>query len=299
MNNTHEFKISREALEARIRSLEEQARFTYDILEMAGALGDFQTSINKLHGPAEILEETSSRIETLVTFLAAAFYLVDEANSDFVPALCKPVEHQKTIAAEIAYLIENGIFALALRENRPMTVYSRDKRFRLVLHGLATSSRTRGMFIGLMSRTERNISGILLSLLSIILKNCANAIESFELYRLFREADRRNKEFAAFLPYTVFEAKASGAISFINDAVYEQFGLTLPPSSLFTLFADVEHPRLKETIARALAPDPPPRLSCRLQAMRADASLFAVELLLGPVFLDKARTAIRGVIQGA
>jgi len=43
------------------------------------------------------------------------------------------------------------------------------------------------MFIGVLHRADKNISCIVLALLSIILKHCANAIESFELYRLLRD----------------------------------------------------------------------------------------------------------------
>ncbi|QJT08652.1 GAF domain-containing protein [Oceanidesulfovibrio marinus] len=176
---------SRRELEDRIRTLEEQARLTLDILEMASSLGDFQTSINKLHEPNQILAETAERISRFVSFHATAFYLVDEDNNDFVLASCEPSIHEEIIRREVSHLIDTGIFAMAIRENRPITVYSQDGNHRLVLHVLATSSRVRGMFIGLTTRTERSISSILLALLSIVLKNCANAIESFELYQFF------------------------------------------------------------------------------------------------------------------
>jgi predicted RNA-binding protein with RPS1 domain len=179
-------RLSREDLEGRVKSLEEQARFTLDILEMASTLGDFQTSINKLHEPSEILRETLGRVESLIHFKATAFLLVDEVTNDFVMNVCTPAKYKEYFDGEVVQLIDNGIFSLAIRENRPITVYSRDKKYRMVLQVLATSSRTRGMFLGLMSRKDKNISAILLSLLTIILKNCANAIESFELYRLLR-----------------------------------------------------------------------------------------------------------------
>ncbi len=174
-------------LETRIQHLEEQARVTLDILEMAATLGDFQTSINKLHEPSEILRETTERVRQFIPFLGMAFYLVEEDTSDFVLSLCDPPRYWQLISEEISRLIDAGIFSMALRENRPITVYSQDKKYRLILHALATSSRTRGMFVGVRGRDERNVSAIMLSLMTIVLKHCANAIESFELYRLFRE----------------------------------------------------------------------------------------------------------------
>jgi PAS domain-containing protein len=206
------------SLEQRLRHLEEQARFTLDVLEMASTLGDFQTCINKLHEPTALLEETILRIGELVHFSASAFYLVDENSSDFALSLCSPVMFRDMLDAEVQHLIDNGVFALAVRENRPVTVYSRDNMYRLVLHVLATSSRTRGMFVGVMSKGERNLSGILMSLLSIVLKHCANAIESFELYRLFRQGDRDQYQFAESLPLPVVELSGTGEVLFANAA---------------------------------------------------------------------------------
>ncbi|MFV0348399.1 MAG: histidine kinase [Halodesulfovibrio sp.] len=206
------------SLEQRLRHLEEQARFTLDVLEMASTLGDFQTCINKLHEPTALLEETILRIGELVHFSASAFYLVDENSSDFALSLCSPAMFRDMLDAEVQHLIDNGVFALAVRENRPVTVYSRDNMYRLVLHVLATSSRTRGMFVGVMSKGERNLSGILMSLLSIVLKHCANAIESFELYRLFRQGDRDQYQFAESLPLPVVELSDTGEVLFANAA---------------------------------------------------------------------------------
>ncbi len=190
MSEKRKTTTSRKELEDRIRTLEEQARLTLDILEMASSLGDFQPSINKLHEPDQILAETCKRISRFVSFHATAFYLVDEPTNDFILRMCEPTVHEEVVRREVAHLIDTGIFAMAIRENRPITVYSQDGNHRLVLHVLATSSRVRGMFVGLTTRAERSISSILLALLSIVLKNCANAIESFELYKFFYQNHR-------------------------------------------------------------------------------------------------------------
>ncbi len=224
MDNMHSSSESN-GLEQRLRHLEEQARFTLDVLEMASTLGDFQTCINKLHEPTALLEETIHRIGELVHFTASAFYLVDEASSDFGLTLCEPALFRTQLDDEVQHLIDNGVFALAVRENRPITVYSRDNKYRMVLHVLATSSRTRGMFVGVMSKGERNLSGILLSLLSIVLKHCANAIESFELYRLFRQRDRDQREYVDSLPGLVVESDMHGIVCYANTMAH-QAGVT-------------------------------------------------------------------------
>lgn len=215
------------SLEQRLRHLEEQARFTLDVLEMASTLGDFQTSINKLHEPTALLEETIHRIGELIHFSASAFYLVDENSSDFALSFCVPPAFRSQLDTEVQLLIDNGVFALAVRENRPITVYSRDNQYRLVLHVLATTSRTRGMFVGVMSKGERNLSGILMSLLSIVLKHCANAIESFELYRLFRLGDREQRGFVDSLPVAVLETNAEGVLTYANNDARGMMPLTV------------------------------------------------------------------------
>ncbi len=215
----------RDELEKRLKNLERQARFTYDVLEMASTLGDFQTNINQLQEPDDILRETTARIQGFIPFLTTAYYLVDENTQDFILALCLPKEQQTFIEHEVNHLIENGIFSLALRENRPIHVHSQNGKQRLVLHSLATSSRTRGMFVGLLGRTERTVSGLVISLLSIILKNCANALESFELYRLFRRNEQRYRELADFLPHTLFETDFQGVVQFVSQNVRNQLGL--------------------------------------------------------------------------
>lgn len=174
---------SRKELEARITYLEEINRFTIDALEMAASLGDFQTSINKLQEPSAILKETASRVQRLIPFQAAAFYLADE-NSNFHFADCEPVREKEALREEVEFLIDNGTFAWALRENRMVAVSSKDFQSQMVLHVLATYSRIRGLFVGILQPGEKNIPEVSVALLSIILLNSANALESFELYRM-------------------------------------------------------------------------------------------------------------------
>lgn len=183
-------------LEERIQYLEEVNRFTMDALEMAASLGDFQPNISKLEDVPVILKETRSRINRLIRLLAVTFFLVDEDTNDFYLADADPQNYGPYIKEEINFLIENGTFAWALREKRPVVVSSKNQNKQLILHIMATSSRTRGMFVGLVEKEKNNINDISLSLLSIILLNSSNALESFELYKMMREINKnlRKKE---------------------------------------------------------------------------------------------------------
>jgi PAS domain S-box-containing protein len=180
----------KEYLEKRIEHLEEIGRFTLDALEMAASLGDFQPSINKLQEPSIILGETRLRIQRLMQFVATAFYLVDEETNDFKLEEVEPRDHIGYIEQEVDHLIEIGTFAWALREKRPVIVSTRDLKKQLILHVMATSSRIRGMFIGLIEKDTFGIPDISLSLLSIVLLNSSNALESFELYNMVKEINK-------------------------------------------------------------------------------------------------------------
>ena len=195
-------------LEERIQYLEEINRFVLDALEMAASLGDFQTSINKLQEPFFILHETRSRIQRLIQFQALAFFFVDETDNDFFLASCEPEDYSSYVKNEVDFLIDNGTFAWTLREKRPVIVSSKNHKRQIVLHVMATSSRVRGIFIGLLGKGKTNISDMSLSLLSIIILNSSNALESFELYKMIREINENLEKKENYR--TLFEAAPDG-----------------------------------------------------------------------------------------
>jgi signal transduction histidine kinase/ActR/RegA family two-component response regulator len=162
-------------------------RVTWDVLEMAACLGDFQTSVRHVHDTSAILRETRACVQKLIPFEASTFFIVNEANSEFLLADCEPETYRQFLQDEMDFLINNAMFAWASREKRAVIVSSRDYQKRLVLHVMATSSRTRGMFMGMLAQGERDIPHICLSLLSIVMLNSANALESYELYRTIEE----------------------------------------------------------------------------------------------------------------
>jgi len=83
-------------------------------------------------------------------------------------------------------MIEQGYFAWAIREKRGVVISSKNHSRKFVLHVIATYSRIRGMFIGLLPAKDSKIPDTSLTLLSIVLLNTANALESLEFYSLLR-----------------------------------------------------------------------------------------------------------------
>lgn len=176
-----------EQLKARIEYLEENGRLIQNGLEMALSLGDFQENINKGDAAEYILQEAEKRIRYLIPFEANAFYLMDQDQPDFSLSFCEPSGKKQFMADQVDYMIENGFFAWAIRERRGITIASHDRSRQLMLHLIATSSRIRGMFVGLLPDEENIIPDKSHSLVSFILLNTANALESLEYHRLLRD----------------------------------------------------------------------------------------------------------------
>ena len=171
---------------ARIEYLEENRRLIQNALEMALSLGDFQENINKGYGPENILRETEKRVRYLIPFEANAFYLVDQDKSDFALSVCEPSDKNQFLEDQVNYMIDKGFFAWAIRERRGVTISSHDHSKQLMLHVIATYSRIRGMFVGVLPDKKNIIPDKSMTVLSIILLNTANALESLEFYQLLR-----------------------------------------------------------------------------------------------------------------
>ncbi|MEX1347680.1 MAG: ATP-binding protein [Desulfobacterales bacterium] len=176
-----------ENLQARIKYLEENGRLIQNGLEMALSLGDFQENINKGYDTEYILREAEKRIQYLTPFDASAFYLTDQSQSDFIFSLCEPPEKKQFIEDQIGYMIDKGFFTWAMGEKRGITISSHDHSRQLMLHVIATASRIRGMYVGLLPDKKTIIPDKSKTLVSFILLNTANALESLDYHQLLRD----------------------------------------------------------------------------------------------------------------
>lgn len=173
--------------ESRIRRLEELQQWFHKALEIGAGLGDFQAGVNQGMGSAAILAETRVRLQQLFDFKVIAFLLVDESDNTFDLNDCEPASLREYVQGEVDHHIEEGTFAWALNQTRAALTKTRDKRYTLVLHALATRSRVRGMFVGLLDDEIIEVKEAALSLFSMIFSNTANALESCELYQFVNE----------------------------------------------------------------------------------------------------------------
>ncbi|MFH1984659.1 MAG: PAS domain S-box protein [Pseudomonadota bacterium] len=112
-------------------------------------------------------------------------------------------------------MIEKGLVAWAIREKKGVTIPSLDFSDQVLLHIIATNSRIRGMFVGLFSDQADSVPDISRDLISIVMRNTGNALESIEHYerikteKLLRESKERIEAILFSIPtgIVIFDAK--------------------------------------------------------------------------------------------
>lgn len=178
----------------RIDFLEKQAQRQLFILDLLASLGELQHSASMRKDPAGIFSATRAHLKRLIDFEALAFFMVDESTSEFVLTEFEPESEKLPIQSEIDFQIENGTFAWALNQNRPVIVKATQFDKTLILHVLATGVRTRGMFVGIISADQYAVIDAISYPLSIILQNTSNSLESAALYKLIFEQNKNLEE---------------------------------------------------------------------------------------------------------
>jgi signal transduction histidine kinase/ActR/RegA family two-component response regulator len=181
---------TRQQLVKRVEYLEENRRYIHSALETALSISDFPSDLHAPTGPEDIVNEASKRIGELISFEAKALYLVNEEGADFRLLQCVPQECETSLKAEVNWMIDKGFFAWALRERRGVTISSRDQSREILFHVIATYSRIRGMLVGILPGPNATIPDTSRTLLSILLRNTANALESHELYKMMRNQNQ-------------------------------------------------------------------------------------------------------------
>jgi PAS domain S-box-containing protein len=169
--------------QAQIKTLEVEKETALQALRAAASLGHFATSYTKYPSHIPILAEMAARVREMIKLAAVAVYLVDETTNDFTLAFSDGAGSGFDPEAEIAELIKDQTFAFALGLNRTSFATARDGSSQILLHPLSTLSRTRGMIVALLAQPKRTITDITLALFTVVANACAQALESFELYR--------------------------------------------------------------------------------------------------------------------
>jgi PAS domain S-box-containing protein len=177
-------------LEEQVAHLTKERQTLLSATEMAGNLSNFQVSVNKMDDPLAILRTTASRAHMFISFKAVSFYLVNESDSSFNQAYCDSEEFAAYFEREVDAFIDDSTFAWALKRRKPIIVASTNGIDHIVLHSLQTSSRTRGMFVGVLDQDKKEITDVALFLFTAAMSSAADGLESFELYRQIKNVNR-------------------------------------------------------------------------------------------------------------
>ena len=154
------------------------------------SLGSFETSLNQLESPILILKETKDKIHKFFHLDSLCFFLVNEKNSDLTTALFQP-DGSKFIWEKILEdLIQNRFIFQAISSQKPVLISATDQNKSFIVHALATKSRTRGIFLGVLNGNY-DFPPLSQLLFSMIMFSCAHMLESFELYT---EIKRKNSQ---------------------------------------------------------------------------------------------------------
>ena len=158
---------------------------------MVLSLEDFYAEVGGDNYSLEtLLPEAKRRIDAIFPFEVLAFYMVDESDFSFQPAFSYPQDLSDIIQQEVAFMIDEGYFAWAIRERRGVVLSSRDHSRRYLLQVITNHNQVKGMFGGLLPVGQTALPDTAMTLLSIILLHVANASESMAYTCLLKNQSR-------------------------------------------------------------------------------------------------------------
>ena len=187
-------KTDTKELKDRIKYLEKENQWFFSAMEMIASMGDIHRDIPRSTDPSFIFSMARRYLNQLLNLKSLAFFLIHEKDNSFYLASGESDEENGRFQVELDHQVENGTFAWALKQNRPLLVESELFKNKLFLHVLGTRSRIKGMVMGCLSRKISKIPPEMGHLISIILHNTANALENGGLYKLLSEQNKNLEE---------------------------------------------------------------------------------------------------------
>lgn len=186
--------MEQEGENVRIGYLEKLARSNLFELGLLASLGELQHDAILAGDTPRILELCQEHLKRLMDFQVLSFFMVREDDSMFALTSVDPEIEKSRIDKEIEEQIENGSFAWAVNQNRPVVVTSKSYGKSLILHVLGTKSRVRGMFAGVLKKEDSNINESALYPLSIILQSTSYALEGTALNKMISDQNKNLEE---------------------------------------------------------------------------------------------------------
>jgi hypothetical protein len=149
-----------------------------DLLALFSAIEHFRRELHEQQTPTDILRVTARYISGLRIFRAQGFWLINPADLNFEQQLCVPPSQAERLKQIVDAEIKSGRFATALRQNTEMffDLGTPEKPEYAALHAMVLSSRSVGMFCGLLGPGKPPNHEISFSLLSLLLGSSADAL---------------------------------------------------------------------------------------------------------------------------
>jgi len=176
----------------RVRYLEESNQRFTSILEMLASSSEFQGDLSRAKDAAGIFKATTGQLRRLFSFESMGF-LDSQPDGSFELVVSDPVGTGVTLQALVEIRMMDGTFAWALNRNQAVFVPT-DTGETLLLQVVATQSRVRGMFVGLLPGSSAAMGAASLNALSIVLYSSAYALESTTLYSMLRDHTQHLEE---------------------------------------------------------------------------------------------------------
>ncbi|WP_085815337.1 ATP-binding protein [Citrifermentans pelophilum] len=182
-----------EPIENQVRKLQERVNFLEETnlnylktLDVLTACSDFQSDIYRQKEPSFVIRAVFGQLKRLIPFTTLAMLGIEE-DASFTLTVCDPEFSCGEMINEVDARVQDGTFAWAVNQNHPVIVPTLSGTDTLVLHVLATNSRIRGMFMGILPGSHLSAEVSTLNALSSILINTAYAVENSELYDMLQE----------------------------------------------------------------------------------------------------------------
>lgn len=153
--------------------------FMHDGISSVVAVSNDLLSLNKENTVDDVLDLLSEKLKILDYFDSFAFYKIKDLI-DFEQSFCYPESAQQLIEQDVEQHINNGTFAWALNNTRPVVVSGPSSGYNQVLVSLSTKRRIHGMFIA-NAKDKGDVSGVTLDILQLILSITVFSIDNLQL----------------------------------------------------------------------------------------------------------------------
>lgn len=183
-------------LQQRVKYLEDVNLRYVNLLDILASSNQFQTSLQRGSSIESVMQTCFTQLQRLLPLDAMAVMLNDDENS-FEFSQCEPPQCREQLEQWVEDKIIDGSFAWALNQNHPVLTPVDAEQRTLVFHVLATHSRIRGMFVGLLQKSQSNIDAHYLNAMTSILLTATHNLESVILYSMLTEQNRNLEQTVA------------------------------------------------------------------------------------------------------